>query len=95
MYFCRYLPTKSIKPQPNEWGTCLCITCQNFKLKFEFLRARKLISLEHSLDHILERSRYNDFEPEQAMKSDMEGLEEKGKAEVNVAFHMWEKVKQT
>jgi IS1 family transposase len=55
----------------------------------------KLISLEHSLDHILERARTDDFEPETAMKSDIESLAEEEKAEVNVAFHMWEKVKQT
>ena len=93
--FCRYWPSKYIKPKPSEWGTCLCIICQNFELKFEALRARKLISLEHSLDHILERTRKDDFDSETAMKLDIESLAEEEKAEVNVAFHKWEKVKQT
>lgn len=93
--FCKYWPVKYTKPKPSEWGTCLCITCQNFELKFESLRARKLISSEHSMDHILERARLDDFEPETTLKTDLESLAEEEKADVNVAFHVWERVKQT
>ena len=33
--FCTYIPDQYIIPKPSDWGTCLCSTCLNPKLKLE------------------------------------------------------------
>ena len=33
--FTRCVPINSIKPKPEDWGTCLCVTCLNPELKLE------------------------------------------------------------
>ena len=36
--FCRCVPKEIIKPKPEDWGTCLCMTCLNPELKFEAIK---------------------------------------------------------
>ena len=93
--FCRYWPQKYIKPSPNDFGTCLCIICQNFKQKLEALKKRKFIGIHHDLDDIVKCARNDDFQPEIEMKNDIEFLAVEDKSNVNIAFAQWEKVKQT
>ncbi|CAF1442571.1 unnamed protein product [Rotaria sp. Silwood1] len=39
--FTRYVPDFVIKPNANDWGTCLCVTCLNPQMKFEKLQNLK------------------------------------------------------
>ena len=36
--FNRLVPHNVIKPKPEDWGTCLCLTCLNPELKISSLR---------------------------------------------------------
>ena len=35
--FTRYVPTNILKPKPEDWGTCLCMSCINPEHKLESL----------------------------------------------------------
>ena len=37
-WFCKLVPSNIIKPKPQDWGTCLCMTCLNPELKIEALK---------------------------------------------------------
>lgn len=39
--FTRYVPDFVVKPNVNDWGTCLCVTCLNPQMKFEKLQGLK------------------------------------------------------
>ena len=34
----RYVPENIVKPKPEDWGTCLCMTCLNPELKLESIK---------------------------------------------------------
>lgn len=36
--FTRYVPRNVIKPKPEDWGTCPCMTCPSPKLKLESIK---------------------------------------------------------
>ena len=36
--FTRFIPEIIIKPKPEDWGTCLCMTCLNPELKLEAIK---------------------------------------------------------
>ena len=92
--FAKYWPVHFVKPLASELGTCLCTICQNMGLKVEALRYSKVISDFH-LDVILEHSRNGDLEMENNFKSEISNLSENEKAEIEVGFLEWNKVKQT
>ena len=96
--FVKYWPALFVKPLASEFGTCLCTTCQNMELKVEALKARKLVFQQDevlSLDSVIKASRDEDFEPENTFKAEVEALGEIDKANIDVAFLEWNKVKQT
>ena len=35
--FCKLVPSNIVKPKPQDWGTCLCMSCLNPQLKMEAL----------------------------------------------------------
>ena len=35
--FCKPVPSNIVKPKPQDWGTCLCMSCLNPQLKMEAL----------------------------------------------------------
>ena len=39
--FCRHVPDNIQKPNHDNWGTCLCVTCLNPQMKFEKLQHLK------------------------------------------------------
>jgi hypothetical protein len=68
------------------------------ELKVEALKARKLVFQQDevlSLDSVIKASRDEDFEPENTFKAEVEALGEIDKANIDVAFLEWNKVKQT
>ena len=70
----------------------MCIICENAELKAEQLK--KHIGSEHSLETVIENSRHDDFEAENAFKEALEKLVE-GENKSVVGYLRWEKVKQT
>ena len=45
--FKRYIPFNVKKPNPSDWGTCLCIACLNPELKFQRLIDLKSLNYTH------------------------------------------------
>ena len=89
--FTRYWPKHFIKPKASDLGTCMCTICENAELKAEALK--KHIGSEHCLETVIENSRLDDFEAENAFKEALEKLvEEENKAVVG--YLRWEKVKK-
>ena len=35
--FCKLVPSNIVEPKPQDWGTCLCMSCLNPQLKMEAL----------------------------------------------------------
>ena len=35
--FCKLVPSNIVKPKPQDWGTCLCMSCLSPQLKMEAL----------------------------------------------------------
>lgn len=93
--FVKYWPVNYVKPSPSEFGTCLCIICQNMELKIQALQSRKLISNTNYIEDIIMDSRNNDFERENLFRSEIDALANEENKSVDVAFHQWEKVKQS
>ena len=44
--FQLYIPKNVIKPSPDEWGTCKCMTCENPQLMYEALKRLNLKGLK-------------------------------------------------
>ena len=96
--FARYWPALFVKPGASDFGTCLCIICQNMELKVEALVQRRLIGVDqpgYGLDLIIMESRNGNFASENEFKEAIESLAEEEKASINIGFLQWEKVKQT
>ena len=93
--FCKYWPAQFVKPCPSEFGTCLCITCQNMELKVLALQNRKLIHNFYKLEDIVFDSRNGNFDTENYFKKDVESLALEEHKHIDIAFQQWEKVKQT
>ena len=96
--FTKYWPALFVKPLASEFGTCLCTICQNMELKVEALKGRKLIFQAEenlTLDIVIKAAREEDFEPENRFKSEVEALADEDKANVDVGYLEWNKVKQT
>ncbi len=93
--FCKYWPALFVKPSPSEFGTCLCTYCQNIELKVNALQNRKLVSQYICIENIIENSRNGDFTLENQFREDIESLADEDKKDIDVAFLVWEKVKQT
>ena len=93
--FSKYWPSMYVKPCASEFGTCLCMTCQNIELKVEALISRKLIGKDQpgfGLEAIIRESRQDNFEPENEFKTELNSLQESSTA---VGYLEWSKVKQT
>jgi hypothetical protein len=93
--FCKYWPALFVKPSPSEFGTCLCTYCQNIELKVSALQNRKLVSQYICIENIIENTRNGDFTLENQFREDIESLADEDKKDIDVAFLVWEKVKQT
>ena len=96
--FTRYWPEMYVRPKPSDFGTCLCITCQDLELKVEALINRKLIGKDqpgYGLDSVILHSRNGDFELENEFKKDIAKLDDEETRGVDVGFLQWDKVKQT
>ena len=93
--FCKYWPAQFVKPCASEFGTCLCIYCQNIELKVNSLQTRKLISTDICLETMLVESRNGDFTLENQFRAEIELLADEDKKEIDVAYNQWEKVKQS
>ena len=96
--FARYWPALFVKPGASDFGTCLCIICQNMELKVEALVQRRLIGVDqpgYGLDLIIMESRNGNFASENEFKEAIESLAEEEKASINIGFLQWKKVKQT
>ena len=72
--FTKYWPAHYVKPCPSEFGTCLCILCQNMELKFIALQTRKLICSVNSLEDIIDDARNDEYQRENQFKSEVEAL---------------------
>ena len=84
-----------MKPCASDFGTCLCMPCQNIELKVEALVSRKLLGKDQpgfDLETIIRESRLDNFEPEHNFKAELSGLSDSSTA---VGFLEWAKVKQT
>ena len=81
--FTRYAPEHVIKPKPENWGTCLCMTCLNPELKLEAIR--KNITTAVNLDMV----------KDQAHKEDVDNLIEQIKTSGKTFKYLeWTKVKE-
>ena len=81
--FTRYVPEHVIKPKPEDWGTCLCMTCLNPELKLEAIR--KNITTAVNLDMV----------KDQAHKEDVDNLIEQIKTSGKTFKYLeWTKVKE-
>ena len=86
-----------MKPLASEFGTCLCTTCQNMELKVESLVVRKVVFKDEdvfTLDSVLKATRDENYELENKFKSEIESLAEDDKANIDIGFLEWNKVKQ-
>ena len=95
--FAKYWPALYVKPLASEFGTCLCTTCQNMELKVESLIARKVVFKDEdvfTLDSVIKATRDENYEPETKFKSEIESLAEDDKANIDIGFLEWNKVKQ-
>ena len=96
--FARYWPPLFVKPVPSEFGTCLCIVCQNMELKVEALVQRKLIGVDqpgYGMDLVILEGRNGNYEVENNFKAEVESLSEVEKENINIGYLQWEKIKQT
>ena len=96
--FAKYWPALFVKPRASDFGTCLCITCQNMELKVDALCQRRLIGVDqpgYGFDMIILESRRGNFASENNFKAEIESLAEEEKASIDIGFLQWEKVKQT
>ena len=93
--FCQYWPAHFVKPCASEFGTCLCIYCQNIELKVNALQIRNLVSNTTCLESILVDLRKGDFTLENDFKAQIESLADDDRKDIDIAFNQWEKVKQT
>lgn len=95
--FAKYWPALYVKPLASEFGTCLCTTCQNMELKVESLVVRKVVFKDEdvfTLDSVLKATRDENYELENKFKSEIESLAEDDKANIDIGFLEWNKVKQ-
>ena len=95
--FTRYWPALFVKPLASEFGTCLCTTCQNMELKVESLLCRKVIFKDEdvfTLDSVIKATREENYDLENKFKSEIEILAEEDKANIDIGFLEWTKVKQ-
>ena len=90
--FHKYWPIEYVKPCASEFGTCLCILCQNMELKVEALVARKMLEPGFSLEDVIRESRLENFEQENDFKAELNNLSE---SSTSVGYLEWTKVKQT
>ena len=93
--FARYWPMEFIKPKPSEFGTCLCVICQNMELKIEAMVTRKFLGkdqLGFGLETVIMESRNGHFEAENEFKAELESI---AQVETDVGYLEWTKVKQT
>ena len=93
--FCKYWPAKFVKPCASEFGTCLCIYCQNIELKVNALQVRKLVSTFTCLESIIVDMRNGGSALENEFRTEIDSLADDDKKDIDVAFNQWEKVKQS
>ena len=95
--FAKYWPALYVKPLASEFGTCLCTTCQNMELKVESLVIRKIIFKDEdifTLDSVIRAAREENYDLENEFKSQIESLAANDKANIEVGYLEWSKVKQ-
>ena len=93
--FNKYWPAEYVKPCASDFGTCLCMPCQNIELKAEALVSRKLLGKDQpgfDIETVIKESRLDNFEPENDFKSELNSLSDSSTA---VGYLEWTKVKQT
>ena len=59
-WFCKLTPDNIVKPKPQDWGTCLCRTCQNPEMKLEAVN--KLPQFKQKPRRVQDVSKYTDEE---------------------------------
>ena len=95
--FAKYWPALYVKPLASEFGTCLCTTCQNMELKVESLVIRKIIFKDEdifTLDSVIRAAREENYDLKNEFKSEIESLAANDKANIEVGYLEWSKVKQ-
>ena len=81
--FCRLIPCNIVKPEPQDWGTCLCMTCLNPQLKLEGLKR----SIKEEYKGLLIEDMMN------FSKEDMQHLQQSlEKRDLYVSYLQWAKV---
>lgn len=92
--FTRYIPDFVVKPNANDWGTCLCVMCLNPQMKFEKLQNLKsrysiiksvlIDGLTDITDLVTDESKTKDF------KSNLATLKDE---QFNITYSEWTKKK--
>ena len=85
--FCSYVPTNIVKPRPQDWGTCLCMTCLNPELKLEALKKFDKLNQNLELEALVKS--------EQEVSNVIKRLNEAAKETISFLYWTKEKASST